>query len=110
MAFYLGKTSLKRSKGVHPRMLAIVKLALSYGLIDFMVLKDGGVRTLEEQKVFVASGASQTLKSEHLIHPDTGYGHAKTSNERVKRQSKPSSWSSRSWNRYSKRRNHIYYP
>lgn len=75
MSFYLGTTSLRRSEGVHPKMMAIPELALSYGIIDFMVLKDGGTRTMKFQKSLVAKGVSKTLKSYHLIQADS-YGHA----------------------------------
>lgn len=73
--YILGKRSRKRAEKVHPRMIAIVELALSYFIIDFFVLKDGGARTSDFQKTLVAKGVSKTLKSKHLIQSD-GYGHA----------------------------------
>lgn len=56
-------------------MLAVCDKALSYGVLDFTVLPDGGVRSVKRQKELVAKGASKTLKSKHLIQND-GYGHA----------------------------------
>ena len=75
MSYILGKTSLKRAELVHPRMIAISEKALSYGIIDFTVLKDGGGRTPELQQVLFDKGVSKTLNSKHLIKPD-GFGRA----------------------------------
>jgi peptidoglycan L-alanyl-D-glutamate endopeptidase CwlK len=64
MGFKLGKRSLKNLKGVSPTMVAVVKRAIQITNIDFGVTQ--GLRTEEEQKVLVASGASKTMKSKHL--------------------------------------------
>lgn len=73
MTFTLSNRSLDRLKGVHPRLVEVVKRAIQLTSIDFMVIE--GIRSLEQQKHNVASGASQTMKSRHLIQDD-GYGHA----------------------------------
>ena len=64
MAFKLGKKSLERLQGVHPDLVAVVKLAITKTPIDFTVLE--GLRTQERQKQLVASGASKTMNSRHL--------------------------------------------
>ncbi|HEX8772962.1 MAG TPA: M15 family metallopeptidase [Pyrinomonadaceae bacterium] len=62
--FKLGDKSLKELKGVHPDLVAVVKRAIELTVQDFAV--HDGNRTLEEQKKYLASGASQTLDSRHL--------------------------------------------
>jgi len=74
MAFKLSKRSLKRLEGVHPQLVDTVKIALSkYAIYDFGVTC--GVRDMATQKKLMASGASKTLRSKHLIQDD-GYSHA----------------------------------
>lgn len=62
--FKFGEKSLKELTGVHPDLVAVVKRALELTVQDFSV--HDGIRTLEEQKKLVASGASQTMDSRHL--------------------------------------------
>lgn len=45
-------------------MVRVVERAIQLTEIDFAVIE--GVRTLEKQKEYVASGASQTLNGRHL--------------------------------------------
>lgn len=73
MAFKLSKRSLSRLEGVHPDLVEVVKTAIEITKIDFGVTQ--GVRTLQEQKQLVASGASQTMNSRHLPQSD-GFSHA----------------------------------
>ena len=73
MPYKLSNRSLERLNGVHPEMVAVVKLAITISAADFMVVE--GLRALETQKRYVAEGKSQTLKSKHLRQPD-GFGHA----------------------------------
>lgn len=75
MAYAFGSTSLQRQEGVHPLLRECAERVLSYGILDLTVPQFGGLRTLEDQRELVASGASQTLNSLHRIQ-DTGYGHA----------------------------------
>jgi len=75
MTFTLSQASRNRLKEVHPSLIAILDKALTYGVIDFTVLPDGGARNAVKQKEFVDKGVSKTLKSKHLIQKD-GYGHA----------------------------------
>ena len=73
MTFKLSQRSLGKLEGVHPRLVDVVKTALAHTLTDFGVIY--GVRTLDEQKELFEKGASQTMKSYHLVQPD-GYAHA----------------------------------
>ncbi|MDM8352908.1 M15 family metallopeptidase [Brevundimonas diminuta] len=73
MAFRLSSRSKARLEGVHPDLIRVVERAIEITAQDFSV--HDGLRTLEEQKRYVASGASQTLNSKHRPQAD-GYGHA----------------------------------
>lgn len=64
MSFKLGEKSKKELVGVHPDLVAVVEKAIEITPQDFSV--HDGMRTLEEQKELVRSGASKTLKSRHL--------------------------------------------
>ena len=65
MSFKLGKRSKNRLKGVHEDLVAVVELAITKTEVDFAVIE--GMRTIQRQEKLFASGASQTLKSRHLI-------------------------------------------
>lgn len=62
--YHLGARSLAELEGVHPDLVKVVKRAIEITPIDFAVAD--GKRTIEEQRAFVASGASQTMDSRHL--------------------------------------------
>ena len=62
--FILGKRSLLELNGVCPDLVKVVKRAIQITPIDFAVVD--GVRTIEEQRRYVAVGASQTMESRHL--------------------------------------------
>lgn len=62
--FVLSKRSLDRLSGVHPDLVAVVKLALDKSEVDFTVLE--GVRSRARQEQLVKAGASQTMNSRHL--------------------------------------------
>lgn len=64
MAFKFGTRSEKELAGVKPQLVAAVRRALVLSPVDFSV--HDGLRTLEEQKKLLASGASTTLNSKHL--------------------------------------------
>lgn len=68
--FALGTTSLNRLKGVDPRMVEIVKLAITLTDVDFMVVE--GFRTKERQRVLYNQGRTTdgpkvtwTMNSKH---------------------------------------------
>lgn len=65
MAILKGTAKLK---GVHPDLIAIVSKAIMRSKIDFIVTC--GQRTLAEQKILKAKGASQTLRSRHIPGKD----------------------------------------
>jgi peptidoglycan L-alanyl-D-glutamate endopeptidase CwlK len=63
--FLLSNRSILNLKGVHPDLVKVVELALTkYSQEDFLVVQ--GLRTLAEQRRFVARGASKTMASRHL--------------------------------------------
>jgi peptidoglycan L-alanyl-D-glutamate endopeptidase CwlK len=64
MGFKLSTGSIEKLIGVKPEMVLVVGRAITKTKIDFGVTQ--GLRTIEEQKEYVASGASQTMKSKHL--------------------------------------------
>lgn len=64
MSFRLGDKSEANLVGVDERVVRVVRRAILITHIDFSV--HDGLRTLEEQKKLVASGASRTLDSYHL--------------------------------------------
>jgi peptidoglycan L-alanyl-D-glutamate endopeptidase CwlK len=62
--FALSERSKQRLEGVDKNLVDVVKLAIEYTKIDFGVTQ--GLRTPEEQKKLVESGASQTMNSKHI--------------------------------------------
>lgn len=64
MAFRFSQKSLDKMKGVHPDLVKVVKRALELSSVDFTVVE--GLRTLETQKKYVATGKSTTMNSRHL--------------------------------------------
>ncbi len=62
--FRLSRRSLSHLDGVHKDLQKLVKRALQLSSVDFTVID--GMRTREEQRELVASGASKTLNSRHL--------------------------------------------
>lgn len=62
--FKLGSRSLGHLEGVKEDMCKVVLRAIQITTVDFSVVD--GLRTLEEQKRYFASGASKTMKSRHL--------------------------------------------
>lgn len=64
MTFSLSTKSLGRLAGVHPRLQAVVKLAIQMTPVDFAVLE--GLRTVERQRELLRAGASTTMRSRHL--------------------------------------------
>jgi len=64
MAFKLGIRSRLNLRGVHPDLVKVVELALTYSPSDFTITE--GLRTKARQKQLVAAGASRTMNSRHL--------------------------------------------
>ena len=73
MSYVLGPKSLAELKGVHPRLVQCVRLAIDRSVVDFGV--HDGLRTAKEQREYVRTGTSTTMNSMHLVQAD-GYGHA----------------------------------
>ncbi len=64
MTFRLSQLSRQRLQGVHQDLVRVVELAITLTPVDFRVTE--GLRDKARQKILVAAGASQTLKSRHL--------------------------------------------
>lgn len=71
--FALGKSSIANLIGVIPSLEAVVNLAIKLSSQDFTVYE--GLRSLEQQRINIKKGVSQTLDSMHLRQSD-GFGHA----------------------------------
>lgn len=61
----LSKRSLDNLVGLHPDLVKVVTRAIQITQCDFGVIC--GLRTLDQEKINVANGASQTLDSRHLF-------------------------------------------
>ena len=64
MPYQLGNRSLQNLSGVHPDLVAVVKLAISKTTQDFTVLE--GIRNINRQRELVKAGKSTTMNSRHL--------------------------------------------
>jgi peptidoglycan LD-endopeptidase CwlK len=64
MSFQLSLRSIERLKGVHPKLVSVVKAAIAISKVDFTVIE--GVRSLEKQREYFMAGKSRTMKSKHL--------------------------------------------
>jgi len=64
MSYILSERSRRNLARVDTRLSKIVKSAIQITTVDFGVTQ--GRRTLEEQRILVEKGASQTMKSKHL--------------------------------------------
>lgn len=79
MTFYLGKSSLANMSLVHPKLVFVVKKAITLTDVDFGIMSSGGGRTAEDQKALFKKGVTQKdgykKKSNHQTKTD-GWGHA----------------------------------
>lgn len=64
MTYSLGSKSRAELVGVHPDLVRVVERAIALSPVDFTV--HDGIRTVEEQKRYVAEGVSWTMRSKHL--------------------------------------------
>ena len=64
MSFKLSNRSLERLNGLHPDIVAVIRLAIQKTEIDFTVLE--GLRSIDRQRELFAQGASKTMNSRHL--------------------------------------------
>lgn len=72
----INTASTARLRGVHPDLARVVqRCAADWKDPETGFIVTCGTRTLEEQKVLKAKGASKTLRSRH-IPAKNGYGHA----------------------------------
>lgn len=72
----LNASSLAKLKRVHPDLVRVVnRCARDWKDATFQWIITCGPRTVEEQRLLVAKGASKTMRSRHLIAKN-GYSHA----------------------------------
>lgn len=60
----LNSRSLKNLEGVHPDLVTVVHEADKITDLEFIITE--GLRSVERQKLLVAKGLSQTMRSRHL--------------------------------------------
>ena len=73
MTFKLSARSKKNLEGVHPKLVQVIQHCIEETPVDFVVIER--LRSQKRQAELVASGASQTMNSRHLVGKDN-YGHA----------------------------------
>lgn len=64
MAYKLSQRSLDRMAGIHPDLTRVVLRAIELTTVDFAITQ--GLRTIEQQRQYVADGKSRTMNSRHL--------------------------------------------
>ena len=64
MGYKLGTRSLQNLSGVHPDLVAVVKLAISITEQDFTVIE--GIRNINRQRELLKAGKSTTMNSRHI--------------------------------------------
>lgn len=64
MSYKLGNRSLQSLSGVHPDMVAVVKLAITITEQDFTVIE--GIRNINRQRELFKAGKSTTMNSRHI--------------------------------------------
>ena len=64
MPYKLGTRSLQSLSGVHPDLVAVVKLAITITEQDFTVIE--GIRNINRQRELVKAGKSTTMNSRHI--------------------------------------------
>ena len=64
MTYVLGSRSRAKLTGVHPDLVRVVELALTYSPHDFTITE--GLRTVARQRELKSAGASQTMNSRHI--------------------------------------------
>lgn len=62
--FALSPRSIQRMAGIHPDLFKVVQRAIQITEVDFGVTQ--GLRTIEQQRQYVAEGKSRTMNSRHL--------------------------------------------
>lgn len=73
MSFSLDPSSRANLAGVHPALVRVVKAAIRITRQEFRVHE--GLRSLSQQRVYIARGTDWTLRTRHLRQPD-GFAHA----------------------------------
>ena len=64
MTYKLGTRSMQSLSGVHPDLVAVVKLAITITGVDFTVIE--GIRNISRQRELYRAGKSTTMNSRHI--------------------------------------------
>ena len=72
MTFKLSVASQERLKGVHPKLLEIIDLALKISKVDFGIPREGGFRTEAQQKVLYDKKLSMCDGTIYISEHQTG--------------------------------------
>lgn len=64
MGFKFGSRSLGKLVGVHPDLVIVMHHAIQHSSLDFSIIE--GLRTMAQQRKYLAAGATRTLNSRHL--------------------------------------------
>ena len=64
MSYKLGTRSMQSLSGVHPDLVAVVKLAITITEQDFTVIE--GIRNINRQRELFKAGKSTTMNSRHI--------------------------------------------
>ena len=64
MSYELGNRSKQSLSGVHPDLVAVVKLAITITEQDFTVIE--GIRNINRQRELFKAGKSTTMNSRHI--------------------------------------------
>jgi peptidoglycan L-alanyl-D-glutamate endopeptidase CwlK len=75
MGFNLSMRSMDRMRRVHPRLIAVVVVALSRSTVDAGITEEQS-RTLDEQRAKVEAGVSKTMASKHMIREGASFSTA----------------------------------
>ena len=62
--YAMSLNSEPKLRGVHPKLVEVVKLARKYSKVKFVV--GDGKRTRAQQRIYVQRGVSKTMRSKHL--------------------------------------------
>jgi peptidoglycan L-alanyl-D-glutamate endopeptidase CwlK len=75
MGFDLSETDRERLRGVHPDLVRVVERAAAMAPPELRFRVVEGLRSIAQQRINVARGASKTMNSRHIRAPN-GFGHA----------------------------------
>lgn len=70
--YKMSERSMNRLKGINPDLILLVQESIKVTPMDFGIPRLGGMRTMEEQKVLFAKGASKADGERRLSYHQSG--------------------------------------